>query len=60
MLHLGTHMLCGKVAEQGVSFTAAAMGAEWSQRGDITSPVSYTPNKRNMTGAQFGDGGTTF
>lgn len=57
MLHLGTHMLCGKVAEQGVSFTAAPMGNEWSQRGDITSPVSYTPNKRNATGVGFQEGG---
>lgn len=51
-------MLCGKAGTQAVSFTANAMGTEWSHRGvEITArPVSY--NKLDTAGAEFGDGGS--
>lgn len=64
MLHLGTHTLCGKVGSQAASFTAAGMGAEWSQRSEqITRPVASVegynkPESLDTTGAEFGDGGT--
>jgi len=62
MLCLGTHKVSGKVGSTAASFTVAAMGTEWSQRGEqITLPVdSKRPYTLNITGAKFPDGGTTF
>lgn len=56
MLHLGTHMLCGKAGTQAALFTVEAMGTEWSQRGVSisTRPVSY--NKPDSAGAVFQEG----
>ena len=59
-------MECGKAGLQAASFTASVMGTEWSQRsGTIIRPVAKAagynkPELLDTTGAQFGDGGTTF
>lgn len=64
MLHLGTHMECGKAGTQAVSFTASAMGTAWSQRSEqITRPVvsanGYNkPESLDMAGASFREGWT--
>ena len=58
-------MHCGKVGTKAASFTAAAMGTEWSQRSEInTRPVTsnpgYKPELLDTTGVEFGDGGSAF
>lgn len=64
MLHLGTHMECGKAGVQAASFTASAMGTEWSQRSEqITRPVASTvgynkPATLDTAGASFREGWT--
>jgi hypothetical protein len=55
-------MECGKAGLQAVSFTASAMGTEWSQRSDITRPVAKVagynkPANLDTTGASFQEGG---
>lgn len=58
MLHLGTHMVCGKAGVQAASFTAAGMSSAWSQRSEqITSPVdSKRPYTLNTAGVGFQEG----
>ena len=57
-------MECGKAGLQAVSFTASAMGAEWSQRSEqITRPVAIVagynkPSNLDTTGASFQEGWT--
>jgi len=55
MLHLGTHMVCGKVGQVAASFIATVLGATWSQRGEqISNPVdSKRPYALNTAGVGF-------
>lgn len=52
-------MECGKAGTQAASFTASAMGTEWSQRSEqITRPVVSSlgynkPVNLDTTGASF-------
>jgi len=57
-------MECGKAGTQAASFTASAMGTEWSQRsGQITRPVATVagynkPVNLDTAGASFQEGWT--
>lgn len=55
MLHLGTHMECGKVGFMAVSFIATVLGATWSQQAEqISNPVdSKRPYTLNTAGVGF-------
>jgi hypothetical protein len=62
MLHLVSHMECGKAGAQASAFTVSDMSGSWSQRSEqnarpVTGVIGYKPaTLGNKTGASFREG----